>query len=219
LPTRNLKVNNAESIIENLPCQYRWDPRRKENYMNSFQTDELVNLELKLADQINANNTTCSDVGEVFNDYINAAIKNIFKRKRSVKAKFPVNSWFNEECKNAKKLVVDYARRNDITEAEHAQEYRQLEKNYNRIKQREKRNYSEEIRCRLENFSAKDPSSYWKMWKSLKHNTVNNSTLTVSDFNTYFKAQIYPPEVESFDTDHMDEIKDFVMKYETHKLS
>ena len=215
LPNRKLIKVEQSKEIGCQPHQYRWDHRKKEEYINTFHNRELVNLESQLSEIINENGTTCNEIDEAFKHYLNTAIKAVFKRKRSLANKFPVNRWFNEECKTAKKLVVEYAHNNDITEPEHAHQYRQLEKNYNRIKQKEKRNHAETVRCRLENFSAKDPSSYWKMWKSLKHNTVNNSILTLSNFETYFQSQIYPPQIESFDTSHMNELRDFVINYLT----
>ena len=214
------KLNNQSEMIQSnahVQCQYKWDHRKIAAYQNSFDCEEVTNLEYVLADKLSQKDINGSVLGKTLNEYINSAVKNVFQRKRGINNKFPVNSWFNDECKIAKKLVTDYANKYDITKVEHAEEYRQLERNYSRIKQREKRNHTEEIRCKLENFSAKDPSSYWKMWKSLKHNSVNNSTLTLSDFEVYFKSQVYPPEMESFDTKHMEEIKDFVTHYDINK--
>jgi exonuclease III/hypoxanthine phosphoribosyltransferase len=218
MPTQVKKQIVTGELALRTTHQYRWDQNKKKDYATTFNEDHLIGIEILLIDKISDTKTPCEEICNTFNKYIDTAIRTFFKKKRSASNKFPVNRWFNDECKTLKRQVVDYARNHDIRETEHSEQYRQLEQNYNRVKQREKRNYTEEIRERLENFSGKDPASYWKMWKSLKHNTVNNSILTLNDFETYFKSQIYPPEVDSFDKVYMDEIKNFVIKYETSEL-
>ena len=49
---------------------------------------------------------------------------------------------------------------------------------------------------------AEDPNSYWKFWKYLNpRNATAGPTLT--DFVNYFKQQVYPPHVDYFDYEHM----------------
>ena len=56
---------------------------------------------------------------------------------------------------------------------------------------------------------TEDPNSYWKFWKSLK---PRNSTKgpTLSQFVKYFEEQVYPPHVDYFDYDHMNNIMKLV---------
>ena len=56
---------------------------------------------------------------------------------------------------------------------------------------------------------TEDPNSYWKFWKSLK---PRNSTKgpTLSQFVKYFEEQVYPPHVDYFDYDHMNNITKLV---------
>ena len=57
----------------------------------------------------------------------------------------------------------------------------------------------------INNMETENPTAYWKYWKSLK---PENSTKgpTLSQFVKYFEEQVYPPHVDYFDYDHMNNI-------------
>ena len=50
-----------------------------------------------------------------------------------------------------------------------------------------------------------DPNAYWKFWKSLKPRNLTKWP-TLSQFVKYFKEQVYPPHVDYFDYDPMNNI-------------
>ena len=52
---------------------------------------------------------------------------------------------------------------------------------------------------------TEDPNSYWKFWKSLKPRNPN-----LSQSVKYFEEQVYPPDVDYFDYDHMNNIMKLV---------
>ena len=131
---------------------------------------------------------------------------------------FPNNSWFNDECKIMKRNVNRYAKEHDISRSPYAEEYIKLEKEYNRIKQYHKRKYQDDTRNKLNNLNSNNPSDYWKLWKSLNHKQSNNSKLTLTDFEEYFKNQITPPHIEYFDQNHMKEVDDFIKNYSTGNI-
>ena len=52
---------------------------------------------------------------------------------------------------------------------------------------------------------TEDPNSYWKFWKSLNPRNVTTGP-TLEDFVNYFEQQVYPPHVDYFDFEHMNNI-------------
>ena len=80
---------------------------------------------------------------------------------------------------------------------------------YKQLIQKKKRHYQQVKLSQLENMRTEDPNSYWEFWKSLK---PRNSTegLTLSQFVKYFEEQVYPPHVDYFDYDHMNNIMKLV---------
>ncbi len=91
--------------------------------------------------------------------------------------------------------------------------YTGLEQEYNRTKQKCKQQYNASIRLQLKNFHSDWPDAYWKLWKSLCSLPINNSNLTLSQFDMYCKEQVNPPPTAYFDEVHMEEIELFVNSY------
>ena len=52
---------------------------------------------------------------------------------------------------------------------------------------------------------TEDHNSYWKFWKSLNPGNVTTGP-TLADFVNYFELQPYPPHVDYFDYEHMNNI-------------
>ena len=76
---------------------------------------------------------------------------------------------------------------------------------YEQLIQKKKIHYQQVKLSQLENRRTENPNAYWKFWKSLK---PRNSTKcpTLSQFVKYFEEQVYPPHVDYFDYDHMNNI-------------
>ena len=49
------------------------------------------------------------------------------------------------------------------------------------------------------------PNSYWEFWKSLNPRKVTTGP-TLADFVNNFEQQVYPPHVDNFDYEHMNNI-------------
>lgn len=206
---------NDDLIEGETISSYKWDSLKLNEYINNLTSEntQITLYETLLIDMVDKNKNS-DDICKVFYDYLDVALSKTFKKKNSFnKSVFPNNKWFNEECKIIKRSVNDFARNYDITIAPYNHEYRQLELEYNRITQRSKRQYKDHIRQKLEDIQYKNPSQYWKFWKSLNKSKNNNSTLRINDFISYFNSQVKPPSVEFFDHSHMTEIIDFVQKY------
>ena len=76
---------------------------------------------------------------------------------------------------------------------------------YKQLIQRKKRQYQQAKLSELENMRTEDPNSYWKFWKSLNPRNVTTRP-TLADFVKYFEQQVYPPHVDYFDYEHMNNI-------------
>ena len=200
-------------------AKFKWDKNRIQTYHENLQCHQSKNLLDVIATGAVDENTSVDEVCNMFYSYINYAVENTFKKTRSkTKSTFPRNLWFNEECKNIKRIVHNYAKTYDITVTPHAEQYTKLEKEYNRILQKNKRKYTDSIKTRLDNLNTSDPAQYWKLWKSLKPVTVNNSNLSLEDFEEYFLQQIKPPDVPTFDHNHMSEIQELVKKFDNETV-
>ena len=68
-----------------------------------------------------------------------------------------------------------------------------------------KRQYQQAELSELGNMRTEDPNSYWKFWKSLNPRNVTTGP-TLADFVNYFEQQIYPPHVDYFDYEHMNNV-------------
>ncbi len=75
------------------------------------------------------------------------------EKKSNCNSKFPVNNWFNYNCKIAKIKVNNYIKNHDISQQPHSKMYRSLEQEYNRIKQKCKREYNNKISLKLQNLN------------------------------------------------------------------
>ena len=76
---------------------------------------------------------------------------------------------------------------------------------YKQLIQKKKRHYQQFKLNQLENMRTEDPNAYWKFWKSIKpRNSTNGPTL--SQFVKYFEEQVYPPHVDYFDYDPMNNV-------------
>ena len=135
-------------------------------------------------------------------------------KSNNTRSHFPRNKWFDENCKQVKKQVNEYAKVYDISRSPHAETYRDLEMQYRSTRQKCKRQYRDKIRMQLDDLRSTNPTDYWKLWKSFRPHKVNNSKLTLTDFNSYFKSQTRPPDVGYHDMTAMSEVIEFLEKYD-----
>ena len=150
---------------------------------------------------------------------LNTAITNCFpiKPQRS-RTSFPQNHWFTDECKALKREVNTYAKLYDISKSPFAEKYRELELKYKQVVQRCKRLYNDSIRSKLKKFHSNNPTEYWKLWKSFRPREINNSKLTLDDFNAYFINQTSPPNTEYFNQEFMSNCINFIRKYQNDEI-
>ena len=211
--TKALELQESDSNCK-IINDFKWDHRKIQEYKDNFKNKHCQGKADQLMINIVNADFNSDKLCTIYNAYLKDAIGNIFKTKKTKKGTvFPQNKWFNDECKNMKKLVNEFPKKYDITIAPLSGQYQKLEAEYTRIKQLHKRNYQKDTRLKLENMHSNQPSAYWKFWKSLDYNSTNNSKLSLNDHNLYFKTQIRPPSVNYFDQSHMDEIHSFIENY------
>jgi exonuclease III len=195
---------------------FKWDPKSETQYKAKLKGEECMGLQEELVVNTVSTKVNSDELCEIYYDFLNSAIKGNFKQKSANGTKkFPQNNWFNDDCKAVKKAVNDYAKYNDISIAPHCGHYRALEYKYNRVIQLHKRRYQQNIRDDLETLRSQNPQAFWKFWHSLDIGKVNNSRITLSEFNRYFENQVKPPAVNYFDKNHMKEVHAFINHYQT----
>ena len=131
------------------------------------------------------------------------ARKHISKERKCTQNNFPSNPWYDKECKSLKYVVNNIAKHRYFNAQQ--DEYNILLRQYKQLIQRKKRQYQQAKLSELENMRTEDPNSYWKFWKSLNPRNVTTGP-TLEDFVNYFEQQVYPPHVDYFDYEHMNNI-------------
>ena len=129
--------------------------------------------------------------------------KHISKERKCTQNNFPSNPWYDKECKSLKYVVNNIAKHRDFNAQQ--DEYNILLRQYKQLIQRKKRQYQQAKLSELENMRTENPNSYWKFWKSLNPRNVTTGP-TLEDFVNYFEQLVYPPHVDYFDYEHMNNI-------------
>ena len=121
---------------------------------------------------------------------LSPARKHISKQRKNTQNNFPSNPWYDKECKSLKYVVNNIAKQRDFN-ARHG-EYNIMLRQYKQLIQRKKIQYQQAKLSELGNMRTEDPNSYWKFWKSF--------------LEIYFEQQVYPPHVDYFDYERMNNI-------------
>ena len=171
--------------------RYKWDPKEKDEYVNTFYEEEsLAYLEFLICGA-----TSTYSVDELCEDFyrlLEYSVKRVSKKKSiTLRNTFPHNKWFDDECKEMKKSVNEYALQHDLTNSLCRDEYGKKLRNYKTLLQRKKRKYFYEIRTELEQMVTTNPQHYWDFWKKHKKRTV--SDIEIDKFTSYFQNQVHPP--------------------------
>ena len=107
------------------------------------------------------------------------------KKRVTLKNTFPHNKWFDDECKERKKSVNEFALQHDLTNSLCRDEYRKKLRDYKTLLQRKKRKYFYEIRTELERMVTNNLQHYWDFWK--KHKKCTVSDIEIDKFTSYFQ--------------------------------
>jgi len=140
------------------------------------------------------------------------------KYKKSPRNSFPVNVWFDGECKSSRNRVNQFAKLNDLSNAAVKDEYRCLMREYKGLITRKKREYQRSNREKLSVIFGRDQTECWKVWNKLKRTKLSVSNApSLNDFHDYFTQQAKPPSCPYFDQNFIESLPD-PMAVSNHQL-
>ena len=156
---------------------------------------------------------------------LETAISENFPKKyqKSIKNSFPTNEWFDDECKNLKRLTNDFAKHHDLNLECNLTQYHSLKRTYKATMQRKKRLFQNKIRNELEALESQNPIDYWKYWDRLNKNNKCQTTngISLDTFEKYFvEIQSPPSEARSnFDMQYLSYVEEFMKNIYDSPLS
>ena len=97
--------------------------------------------------------------------YVESNIQTTFKKKyfKSETNTFPINAWYDDECKSARKTANEYAKTHDLNVEAQNQTYKSLYKQYKYVIQRKKRLHQKSNRDELDRLQTSSQTERWKL--------------------------------------------------------
>ncbi len=200
----SLKIANQSAIrdVHKIPnsgeiySKFLWnDENKTELYSCLF--DEIGTQHLnRFYDSIRELDSV-ENVAVKFNEYIVQACQRSLKCTKGQSKKssnFPVNPWFDSDCKKAK---ADYHRAVRAVKSE--EEITYLEKQYKRIKRRKKRNFNYEKFMNVQN--CKNQKELWSELNKLKGKEPIPDSLSMEDFFAHFTKPPIDNSVNRYEFD------------------
>ena len=113
------------------------------------------------------NNINSKELVGRFNSCIDYAIKDIFKQKtdRGKHNTFPINEWYDEECKEHKSRLRHLSKY-PLGTSEY-DKFWTLKKQYRALTQKKKRFYQANMANQVEKMSLKNPTEYWNFGRKI----------------------------------------------------
>ena len=103
--------------------------------------------------------------------------------KNSSNRKFPVNDWFDHECKSLKRKVNDLLKIDPWSTETDA-----LKKEYDRITQRKKRAGKKSVSTKAHDLKANKPQDFWDFWKLHAKKKRNcDPDIDVTNFTEFYE--------------------------------
>jgi len=154
---------------------------------------------------------------------LESAISQICPKKfqRSITNTFPKNEWYDEECKNLKRVINAFVKTHDLNLDANLKRYHELKGVYKAMTQRKKRQYQSKIRDELCN--RNNSQDYWKYWNKISTDTaysVSTNGISLETFETYFNSIQSPPDnaFANFDMEFLNKIEEYLRCYEDSSL-
>lgn len=152
------------------------------------------------------------DVNEIagkFQNFVLGAVQRVLvKRKvRCSKKQFPVNPWYDEECKDIKRRLHSI----DTNTDSGLDEFVSLQKSYRQLLQKKKREFQ---KCKIKEICS---SSSEQMWSTLKSCVSNDKSVPVNPLEF---CQQFQNKAEKYQSVHADksfeeQVKSFMQKYDS----
>ena len=152
-----------------VPNSYKWDPKYRDIYRKRLTDPAAMSMRNNFLCDIVTQEITPNEVVKKFKALIEQAAYNVFKLKQNKRTCiFPVNEWFDDDCKAAKSRLWKHRDREVGTDG--YKEYWKLKKSYKVLLQKKKQRYQIKLAVDVETLSFKTPQDYWQFWKD-KNNT------------------------------------------------
>ena len=197
-----LKIDTCVNDKDSCSNVFIWQDEKKQEYQLALRNKQACHaFEEMLCAVIDGCNT--DTLCDMFNGMIENVISPLFPTRKHISKQRKNTQNFDKECKSLKYVVNNIAKQRDFT-AWHG-EYNIMLRQYKQLIQRKKRQYQQAKLSELENMRTEDPNSYWKIWKSFNPRNVTTGP-TLANFVKYFEQQVYPPHVDYFDYEHMNNI-------------
>ena len=161
--------NNLECCTKSTPreckrqtLRYKWDKSRSSKYNENISNAESKARSDDFICSVGSRDLSHKQVIDKFYDFILPPIKETFKLiKNNMAPKFPLNDWFDQECKTLKRKINDLLK-NDPWSTEVCD----LKKEYHRINQLKKRQGKRKVAFKAHDLQANKPQDFWNFWKS-----------------------------------------------------
>ena len=105
-----IRPKPANTSPHNQRFYYVFDMDRLPDYVNSLKSDPAQDKLFSITESISENVGTDVVICSTY-DYLKYSIESTFKKKylKPATNTFPVNNWYDDECKDARKAVNNYA--------------------------------------------------------------------------------------------------------------
>jgi len=211
IPSYDTAFTHRQNVMtqpRNMIFKYIFDKDKLDEYLANYDRNEAQSTLFDLTCDIENDMSTDTVVDKVYK-YVNGSIENTFSKKkpRSFSCTFPVNKWFDDECKDLRKTVNSFAKSNDLSVAVSKTEYGILCRKYKQTIQRKQRHFQQVNRENLEKLLGSSQAECWKFWKKMTQLGTNQSNAPdLYTFHEYFTKQSHPPPIDYFDNEHMENI-------------
>jgi len=183
-------------------------PDYKDKLTNESAQDKLLFISNCIKDNVESDQVIKSTY-----DYVESSIQAVFKKKmyRPLTNNFPINAWYDQECKAARKTANAYAKSHNLNITTNNNQYKIFYKRYKSVIQRKKRLHQKSNRDKLDKLQSTNQTDCWKLWNKLtKKTNITPNQPDIDTFHEYFTNQIYPPNINYFDHEHIKDIENYI---------
>ena len=193
---------------------YRWRREDREAYQENINSDPCKNLKDNIITLSGDQSADVDTIVDVYYNYMDVASVKAKRARGGCGSTFPRNTWYNDECKQARRKLINYSRTHDLNLELNRAKYFKLKQDYRKVLQRTKRKAKDKKNHELDGMlEHKNSKTFWRAWK-LIHSTKNSVSVSISEFLAYFQLQSVPPHIDYFEYHTMEEITKFINENE-----
>ena len=198
---------------EPFPIQnsYKWDFKHKNIYRNRISDPAAKYLQNSLLCDIADQEISSDKVVKKFKTLIQQAASDLFTLKKSKRTCiFPVNSWFDDDCKRAKSRLRKY--KFHEVGSDGYKQFWKMKKSYKALLQKKKRLYQIKFAVDVETLSLKTPQEYWQFWRKNKQKQYTSALecLDTEKFKDFYMRQNETVRNPNFDYVLMEKIETLI---------